>query len=701
MARKRKAAAGSLGEYRRKRDAKRSPEPSGAPEPSGGRKKRRRGPRARPAAPRFVIQEHSARRLHWDLRLERDGVLASWALPKGLPPDPATNHKAVHTEDHPLEYLEFEGEIPAGSYGAGTMSIWDSGTYEAEKFRQDEVILTLRGERAEGRYALFRAGKDERDWMIHRMDEPARPREPMPERLLPMTARRGRLPRDDDAWGYEVDWDGLRLLAYSTPGRIRLLGPCLEEVTGRFPEVRRLNRQLGSTEAIIDGEIVALDEGGRPSPERLAGRTGLRSDSAIRRHAKAEPVIFQVYDLLHLDGASLLDRPYEERRARLEGLELEGEAWRTPAYHRGDGRRLLAKAEELGLPGVIAKRLDSPYRPGGRGDWVQVRSSSTGGESGPDGPTPHPGFDVKQVRARGRTGTLVEVEGRELKLTNLDKVLYPEAGFAKRDVIDYYARIAGTLGPHLKDRPLTLKRYPDGVEGPHFFEKSCPAHRPEWLDTVTVPSERKGQIRFCLAGDLPSLVWLGNLADLELHPSLSRAQELDHPSSLAFDLDPGPGTDLLDCIEVGQLIRGMLDRLGLAAFPKVSGKKGLHLYVPLNGTATYEESKPFARRVAETLEERFADRITAKMAKSRRRGRVLVDWSQNDVHKTTLCVYSLRATARPAVSVPLEWKELERALRRRDLAALVFGPEEALKRVEERGDLFAPVLSLVQELPAT
>jgi bifunctional non-homologous end joining protein LigD len=643
-----------------------------------------KGGRRRAAAPRFVIQEHSARRLHWDLRLERDGVLASWALPKGLPPDPATNHKAVHTEDHPLEYLEFEGEIPAGNYGAGTMSIWDRGTYEAEKFRDDEVILSLHGERAEGRYALFRAGKSERDWMIHRMDEPARPREPMPERLLPMTARRGRLPRHEDAWAYEVDWDGLRVLTYSTPGKIRLLGSGLEDLTARFPEVRRLNRQLGSTEAILDGEIVALDEGGRPSPELLARRAGLRSDSAIRRHAKAEPVTLQIYDLLFLDGASLLDRPYEERRRALEGLELDGEAWRTPAYRRGDGRRLLEKAEEIGLPGVLAKRLDSSYRPGGR-DWVQVRGR---------------GRDTAGKQGWTLTEGVVEVEGRELKLTNLDKVLYPQAGFTKRDVIEYYARIAGVLGPHLRDRPLTLKRYPDGVEGSHFFEKSCPAHRPDWLDTVTVPSERKGQIRFCLAGDLPSLIWLGNLADLELHPSLSRAQELDRPTALAFDLDPGPGTDLLDCIEVGLLIRGMLDRLGLATFPNVSGKKGLHLYAPLNGTVTYEESKPFARQVAETLEQRFADRITANMAKSRRGGRVLVDWSQNDVHKTTLCVYSLRATARPAVSVPLEWEELERALRRRDLASLAFAPEAALKRVEERGDLFAPVLSLVQELPA-
>jgi bifunctional non-homologous end joining protein LigD len=315
----------------------------------------------------------------------------------------------------------------------------------------------------------------------------------------------------------------------------------------------------------------------------------------------------------------------------------------------------------------------------------------------PEDPSAAP-FDVTALKSSSR-GVIVEVEGRELKLTNLDKVLYPKPGFTKRQVIDYYARIAPVLAPHLAGRPLTLKRYPDGVEGKHFFEKKCPSHRPEWIETATVPSERRGEIRFCLIGDLPGLVWIANLADLELHPSLSLAADLDHPTTLAFDLDPGPGTGLLECCEVGLWINGMLERLGIRCFPKVSGKKGLHLFAPLGGTADYERTKSFARGVAETLEARFPDRVTSNMAKSRRKRRVLVDWSQNDRHKTTLAPYSLRATERPQVSMPLGWEELEAAVGEKTSSSLVFGPEEALARVDELGDLFAPILSMRQEIP--
>jgi bifunctional non-homologous end joining protein LigD len=363
-----KAGSGSgrsLKEYRRRR-GKPTPEPAAASEGAPG------------TGNRFVIQEHSATSLHWDLRLEWDGVLASWALPRGLPPDPKRNNMAIRTEDHPISYLEFEGEIPAGSYGAGTMDIWDSGTYEAEKFRDDEVIFTLHGERARARYALFRAGRQARDWMIHRMDPPERPLEPIPERIRPMLPRPGRLPRKKDAWGFEIAWGGVRAIAYSRPGTLRLLDADLRDVSSSFPEVRRLNRRLGMASAVLDGEIVMLDEQGRPDPEALQARTKLRSDSAIRRRAKSEPASFQIFDLLHLDGASLPDLPYEERRRALEELGLEGEAWRTPSFHRGDGRGFRASAAELGLPGIVAKRLDSPYRSGVRPEWVAIPTGRTG-----------------------------------------------------------------------------------------------------------------------------------------------------------------------------------------------------------------------------------------------------------------------------------------------------------------------------------
>jgi bifunctional non-homologous end joining protein LigD len=295
----------------------------------------------------------------------------------------------------------------------------------------------------------------------------------------------------------------------------------------------------------------------------------------------------------------------------------------------------------------------------------------------------------------------VEVEGRRLKLSNLDKVLYPAVGFTKGQVIDYYTRIAPAVLPHLRDRPLTLKRYPDGVDGPFFYEKQCPSHRPDWVQTAPIWSgHTKRVIQFCLANDLPTLVWTSNLADLELHTSLSLAEDVMRPTMIAFDLDPGSPAAILECAQVALLLRELLDELGLKGVPKTSGSKGMQLYVPLNTPVTYDETKPFARALAMLLEKQHPKLIVSTQAKAKRKGKVLVDWSQNDDAKTTVCVYSLRARERPTVSTPLEWDEVESALRRRDAERLVFDSEAVLKRVERNGDLFAPVLELEQTLPS-
>ena len=382
--------ARKLTEYERKRDFETTSEP--AP---------KRRSRKQPAAPRFVIQEHHARRLHWDLRLERDGTLASWAVPNGIPDDPQRNRKAVRTEDHPLEYLDFEGEIPRGEYGAGTMRVWDRGTYEVHKFRDDEVMVTFHGERVRGRYVLFRAGREPKDWMIHRMDPPERAgRDPIPERVVPMLAKLGPLPRDEERYGFEVKWDGVRAIAYAEPGRLRLQSRNLNDITARYPEVRGLARELGARTAVLDGEVVAFDEEGRPSFERLQRRMHLASDSQVRRQAKANPVAYVIFDLLHLDGESLMSRPYAERRARLEELGLDGPGWQTPRHRVGDGAALLAATAEQGLEGVIAKRLDSPYEPGKRsGAWAIWMQQGTGTGSASSPPASY--------------GRLITVERRE------------------------------------------------------------------------------------------------------------------------------------------------------------------------------------------------------------------------------------------------------------------------------------------------
>jgi bifunctional non-homologous end joining protein LigD len=795
-----------LGGYQAKRDFGRTPEPQGGVQKGAGG--------------RFVVQEHDATRLHWDLRLERDGVLVSWAIPNGIPMSPKENRKAVHVEDHPLDYIDFEGQIPEGSYGAGTVKIWETGTYECEKWEPKKVIVTFHGERLQGRYALFEAGSP-KDWMIHRMDPPADPgREPMPERLLPMLAKLGKLPARQDRYGFEIKWDGIRAIAYYQPGRLRIESRNLNEITQQYPELRRLGRQLGSRDAILDGEIVAMDEQGRPSFARLQHRMHLTRDTEIRRRAKEIPATYMLFDVLYLEGRSVMGRPYEERRALLESMALEGPSWQTPKYHRSEGSALLEASARQGLEGVVAKKLDSIYTPGRRSPaWIKIKNKQrtrlvvggwlpekdraehigallvgyfdgsgafrfagrvgTGfdrkelqrlerllaplarerppfeGKRGPrgahyveprvvveveftewtnDGVLRHPSYkgqvdmDPEEAtagppqgeeleeavadsaeptaslpagRSVARNAVEVTVEGRVLRLTNLDKVMYPKTGFTKRDLIDYYVRVAPVLLPHLHDRALTMKRYPDGVEGKFFYEKQCPSHRPDWVRTAAVWSRQNGRnIDFCLANDVPTLAWLANLADIELHTSLALAAAVNRPTMMVFDLDPGPPADIVACCRVGLWLRELFGQLGLDCLAKTSGSKGLQVYVPLNSPVTYDETKPFARAVAELLEKQHPKQIVSRMTKSLRGGKVLIDWSQNDEHKTTACVYSLRAKDRPTVSTPVTWDEVQDALARRSKKLLTFEHQQVLERVESQGDLFAAVLALRQELPA-
>jgi bifunctional non-homologous end joining protein LigD len=294
----------------------------------------------------------------------------------------------------------------------------------------------------------------------------------------------------------------------------------------------------------------------------------------------------------------------------------------------------------------------------------------------------------------------VEIGDRRLSLSNLGKVLYPEAGFTKGQVIDYYTRIAPAVLPHLRERPLTLKRYPNGVDQPFFYEKQAPSHRPDWVQTAAVWSGHSSRtINYCLANDLPTLVWLANLADLELHTSLALAEDVKAPTLIAFDLDPGPPATIVECAEVALRLREAFDHFGLQAFPKTSGSKGMQVYVPLNTPTTYDETKSFARALAQVLERRQPELVVSDMKKTLRRGKVLVDWSQNDEHKTTVNVYSLRARERPTVSTPLRWEEVAGVLETREPEQLSFTSAQVLERVAEHGDLFAPVAELEQELP--
>src|SRR3954447_4163616 len=615
-----------LREYRRKRDLDRTPEPGADGDAAAGQ-------------PRFTIQEHSATRWHLDLRLERDGALASFALPNGLPDDPTENRKAVRTEDHPLMYLDFEGTIPDGQYGAGTMGIWDRGTYEPISWAPRKVVVDLHGRRAHGRYALFHVGPEEKDWMIHRMDPPERGRDPMPEHIVPMLAQLGGLPGDDAAYAYEVKWDGVRAVGHFTAGRVRLESRALNDITRQYPEVRDLGRQLGTRSAVLDGEIVALGRDGKPSFELLQRRMHVSGESSVRARAQAIPVTYMIFDVVYLDGEPLMGRPYRERRAQLESLGLRGPAWSVPASFEGAGRDVLEAARQQGLEGIVAKRLTSTYQPGKRtSDWLKIKNTwrqevviggwlpGKGRRQGRIGALLVGVYDHGRLRYAGRVGTgfdeatladlgrrleplrrpaspfagrqpprdavwvepvlVVEVEftewtsqgmlrhptyrglrddkparavvrerpidpddprtppdpgapappggrgagappapgppprgggggpppqpvrdgrvevdldGRRLRLSNLDKVLWPSTGTSKGDLIDYVLRMSSVMLPHIKGRPLPLKRYPNGVEGPKFFEKRCPAHRPEWVRTEAIWSDRhNGMVDYCL-----------------------------------------------------------------------------------------------------------------------------------------------------------------------------------------------------------
>jgi bifunctional non-homologous end joining protein LigD len=534
----------------------------------------------------------------------------------------------------------------------------------------------------------------------------------------------------------------------------------------------------------------------------------------VRRLAASTPVVYAIFDLLYLDGQSLMELPYRERRARLEELGLGGRAWRVPAAHSAGGARLLEATRAQGLEGIVAKRTDSRYEPGRRsGVWLKVKntlrqelviggwlpgegrraerigallmgyyedgefryagrvgtgftekvlddlaarlaplrrgtspfgsgpklpreavfvepclvaeiefrewtadrvmrapsykglredqaprevvleSADPDGTAGPPPNSPEALFDEVERLPDGALAVLTE--GRRLKISNWDKVLFPKTGFTKGDLIAYYARVAPAVLPHLRDRALTLKRYPNGVEEQYFYEKQSPSHRPEWVAT-----QRIGDVNYTLAQDRPTLIWLANLADIELHTSLSLAHAPERPTMLVFDLDPGAPASIVDCCEVALVLHGLFGQLGLESLAKTSGSKGLQVYLPLNTAVGYEQTKPFARRIAEVMEQRMPELVVSRMTKRLRPGKVLVDWSQNDAHKTTVTVYSVRARERPTVSTPVSWDEVARCRQDGDAELLTFDTEHVLARVGQQGDLFAPLLSVKQELPA-
>ena len=754
-----------LGDYRRKRDPARTPEPFGGDGSSG--------------APVFVIQRHDARRLHYDLRLERDGALASWAVPKGLPLEAGERHLAVHVEDHPLDYGSFEGVIPAGQYGAGTVEIWDRGTYELlEEKRNGGLTVHLHGERVDGVWTLVpaRLDGDERNWLLLRKDA-AEAAAPVPELRPQLATLTEHLPTGA-GWLYEPKWDGYRALVALRGGVATLTSRNGKDLSERFRDVARaVVHAVRTPSAVLDGEVCALDESGTARFESLQSGSGR--------------LVLMVFDLLVLDGEPVYLRPLEERRRLLEDvLDPASDTVRlSPAFE--DGPALLEAASTQGLEGVVAKRADAAYRPGRRTpEWQKLKlrqeddfpivgfTRGTGrraklgalvlGRREADGlhwagnvgsgigdgdvesllavlrPLSRPTSPLvatprmPRVRAadvtwveptlaaevtfaeRTREGRLrapvflgirddVPVERppiaeeirkgrRTLRLSNLDKPFWPDEGITKGELLAYYRDVSKALVPHLRKRPFTMKRYPDGWQGKSFFQKQAPSHIPDWIETAAFPaSTREGEkkvIDYALVDDELALLWMVNMGCIDMHTWASRADRPERPDWVMFDLDPSEGATFEDVVEVALLVRETLDVLGLESVPKTSGSRGIHVLVPIARRHAFDEVREFAGIVAGALARAHPGLVTTEWTRAKRRG-VLVDANQNGPGKTTASVYSVRPRAGAPVSTPLRWDEVVSGL---DIQS--FTMDVVLERVRRDGDLFARVLGGGQSLGA-
>jgi bifunctional non-homologous end joining protein LigD len=914
-----------LEEYRRKRDFSRTPEPRGGEGMPGAAAARAGYPGwdRLPVGRRFCVQMHRATRLHFDLRLEHRGVLLSWAVPKGPTLDPEQRRYAVHVEDHPIEYGDFEGVIPSG-YGAGTVQLWDAGAHEwlretAEdpdaSLRRGDLKFSLDGQKLHGEFALVRMGgrgrrrrgaevpeptvEEDRDWLLIKKRDAfvvpgfdatrldwsvktgrslaeiaaavggdtwdasglhpgtagapatrslaevlaATPERRLPTSLRPMLAVPVAEPFSRRGWLFEMKYDGVRALATIRDGSVHLRGRSGREETGRYPELAALTGALRAHEAVVDGEIVALDEEGRPSFERLQRRINVTGARQVALAAAEVAASYAAFDLLHLDGHDLRDLPLTLRKRLLRELLTESGEVRYADHVEDDGEGLFAAIRERGLEGMVAKRGDSRYEGGKRSPaWLKVKAwceqdcvicglaAGRGGRTGsigslvlgvyedgrlvhagqagsgldeamievlrrrleplrterspfdppPSIPQPvtwvrpelvcnvrfsewtsagtmrHPVFrglrpDVRPedcVRERAiplsalapemegdspvpsapaspatsplavsasprATGAAAEVEealerlramgsdgpwevgGRRLRLTNLDKVYWPEDGYTKRDMIEHYVRVAPVLLPHLHDRPVGMQVFPDGIHGKHFWRKRIPDHAPAWIRRWTWHGDR--EVTYVIAEEVATLAWMANSGAIDIHPWHSRVDAPEQPDWAVFDLDPFEPATFDDIREVARLVKAALDHLGMRGLPKTSGQTGLQIYVPLRRGPDYAAVRGWVEEVGRAIGQVLPDKISWEWSVARRTGRIRIDYTQNIIGKTLAAPYSLRPAPGAPVSTPITWEELDDPGLRPD----GWNIRTIHARLAAVGDLFAPVLEGGQDLPGT
>ena len=816
----------SLTDYSRKRRFAKTPEPPPAESKEQGN--------------RFCVQRHSATRLHYDLRLEVGGVLKSWAVPKGPTLDPKEKRLAVHVEDHPIEYRDFEGTIPAGNYGAGSVLLWDRGTYEllgdasAEKqLERGDFKFRLHGEKLMGEFALVkikgsRKGSKGNEWLLlKKPDFAAKPgwdsendlrsvktsavdlalvpgavKAKMPTHLRPMMANSSAyVPKGSD-WIFEVKWDGVRALCFIDDKKLNVIARSGLAMLGNYPEFHTVAASLDAKQVIIDGEVVAFDAQGRPSFAEIQPRIAANTQN-VNARMKTNPVTYFAFDLLYLDGYDLRSVPLLERKRLLARLVKPGGFLRV-SDHFTDGAQLLAAAQAQGLEGIVAKVATSKYESKRSSCWIKIKVVSqqdflicgfTSGErdyfgslalgvyengkleycgnvgsgfnseslrrigkqleklevkKSPFTPVPKiPGqttwvkpeliavvkfnhwtrdhrlrapvflglrddispkdvvreidtapAGVESVAPQARpqllpadkAETILTIEGKPLKFTNLNKVFYPREKYTKRDVINYYDAIADLILPYLEDRPLSLKRYPNGIDSEFFFQKDAAKSFPHWLRTENIQSDKK-TINYVICNDRATLLYLANLACIDQNPWMSRVGSLENPDFMLIDLDPYH-CEYDRIVEAAQLVREKLIMMGLEGFPKTTGGDGMHIFVPLEPGYDYEQVRSFAEIIARMVVGERPDLFTTPRSVAKReKGKVYFDFMQVREGSTISAPYVLRAYPGAPVSTPLRWSEVTRGL-----SPQQFDIRNAPDRFARLGDLFAPVLTLKQRL---
>ena len=812
--------ANFLDEYRRKRSPDRTPEPFGADDA------------ARPGV--FVVQKHSATRMHYDLRLEWDGVLKSWAVPRGPSPDPAEKRLAMQTEDHPVEYADFEGVIPKGEYGAGPMIVWDRGRWEPvgdprEGVKAGKLLFELKGFKLKGMWTLVRikkgtagnewlliketgdghvrrgGGYDDRsilsgldvDELSGRGRRAAEIREgclrlgalqaPVRgEDVQPMLAEPCSDAFDDPAWIYELKYDGFRAIVAREELRPRIFYRRGADATSVFPDLARALLALPAERFVADGEIVVLDETGRPVFQRLQKRALLTAPRDVERAAAEYPATLCLFDLLAFDEFDLRPLPLVERKKLLARLVPTTGVLRVVEAIPQHGKALFASVRELGLEGIVAKRAQSPYRAGRFRDWQKIRSDRVGdfavvgfskGEGSRSGfGSVHValarggalvyvgkvggGFSEKELNSareelsklsisepacegpvpRGAGHTWVEPKlvvevrykeitedgllrqptflrfrtdkapldctspeapmpvkpsqtlKREVPFSNLDKIFWPAEGYTKGDLIEYYRAISPWLLPYLRDRPLVLTRYPDGIAGKNFYQKDAPDFVPEWIRTARVPGEEND---YFIADDVESLLYVANMASIPLHLWSARLSNLQNPDWCIVDLDPKTAP-FEHVVRLAKAVHDLCESIGLPNFCKTSGQKGLHVLIPLGGQLTHAQSITLAELIASAIEKDHGDISTTARHIPSRKGRVYLDCYQNGYGKTIAGAFSARPVAGARVSMPLKWAEVGPKL---DPAK--FTIKTAVKRMKKlKADPLAQVLTLKPDLHA-